>query len=151
MPRHFSQMFNRVRTEVRITNLGNDAAVLYGGEPVKWYGPGEVLHEGPSNITLFGTLPYYGYNMTVLPYAMERPGYFHLRVVRMSMLKILANLRSIWKGTKISSDLLDWHASHVRLEFNHTVPYQFGGDAAGYRESIELKTSPVEVSLLRFI
>ncbi len=151
VPRHLANMFSKVRTEVRITNLGSDALVLHGGEPVKAYGPGDVLYEGPSNITLFGTLPYYGHGLTVLPYAMARPGYFQLRVCRMSLLKAVTRLRSIWKGSYVGPDMLDWHIRHAKIEFSHKVPYQFGGDAQGYRQSLEIKTSPVGVNLLRFI
>ena len=152
MPRHLRQAFGRrPRTEVRITNLGSEAHVLYGGEPVKAYGPGEVLYAGPSNVTMFGSLPYYGHGMTVLPYSMSRPGFFQLRVATMGMLKVLANLRTIWKGKYVGSDMLDWHAKHIRLDFSEPVPYQYGGDAMGHRTSLEVKVSPLAVNLLRFI
>ena len=151
IPRKLANLFSKVRTEVRITNLGSEAHVLHGGEPVKAYGPNEVLYEGPTNITLFGTIPYYGHGMTVLPYSMTRNGFFHLRTATFSMAKALTHLRSIWKGSYVGPDMLDWHAKHVRLEFSHAVPYQYGGDAAGYRETVDVQVTPFQVNLLRFI
>jgi len=153
IPRRFARLFEgpRPRTEVRVTNLGSEATFLQGGKVVKQYGPGEVLYEGPSNITMFGTLPYYGHGMTVLPYSMDRAGFFHLRIATMSLFKALTRLRSLWKGSYQGSDLFDWHATHLRLEFSEDVPYQFGGDGQGTRRVIEIKTSPVKVDLLRFI
>jgi diacylglycerol kinase family enzyme len=151
MPRQIKRIFRPGRTEVRVTNLGDEARVLYAGEAVKSYGPGEVLYEGPTNVTMFGSCPYYGHGLTVLPYSLTQPGFLHLRVVRMGMMKVLSNLRSIWKGTYVGDDSFDWHVKHVRLDFSEPVPYQYGGDAQGYRESLELKISPVCVNLLRFI
>ena len=153
IPRRLARMFesSRPATEVRVTNLGQEATYLQGGKAVKTYGPGEVLYEGPSNISMFGTLPYYGHGMTVLPYSMDRAGFFHLRIATMSLFKVLTRLRSIWKGSYQGDDLFDWHATHLLLEFSEDVPYQFGGDAQGSRRRIEIKTSGVKVDLLRFI
>jgi diacylglycerol kinase family enzyme len=153
VPRHISQMFDssHKRTQVRITNLGENATFLHAGQAVHEYARGDVLYEGPSNISMFGTLPYYGHGMTVLPYSMDRPGYFHLRVATMNLFKVFSHLRSIWKGAYVGDDLLDWHATHVLLEFNDDVPYQFGGDGQGKRRTLEVRTSPVKVDLLRFI
>jgi hypothetical protein len=152
MPRHLMQALRgQSRTEVRITNLGSQAHVLHRGRVVRTYGPGEVLYEGPQNVTLFGTLPYYGHGMTVLPFAMTRPGFFNLRVCTMSLPRVLTRLRSIWKGTYEGPDMFDWHCSHVRLEFSRPMPFQIGGDAQGWKESMDLRISPLQVNLLRFI
>ncbi len=151
LPRRVSNLVSGQPIEVRVTNLGSEAHVLHHGEPVKAYGPGEVLYEGPSNITLFGTLPYYGHGFTVLPYSMARPGFFQLRVVTMSLLKAVTRLRSLWSGSYHGADSLDWHVSHVRLEFSRPVDFQYAGDAQGLRQTLELRVSPVKVSLLRFI
>jgi len=153
MPRAFTNALKRkVRTEVRITNLGSEAHALWAGESVKAYGRGEVLYEGPSNVTMFGGCPYYGHGFTVLPYAMTRPGFFNLRVCRMGLGSVLANLPKIWKGKYVGEGLIDWHANHVRIDFSEPVPYQYGGDAQGYRDSIEVRTTPLDtLNLLRFI
>ena len=82
---------------------------------------------------------------------MARPGYFQLRTATMGVLKVLGHLPSIWKGTYVGDDMLDWHCKHIRLEFSKPVPYQYGGDAQGWRDSIEVKISPLSVNLLRFI
>lgn len=138
-------------TEVRITNLGETAYALQGGVPVMECSRGETLYEGPMTATIFGTCPYYGHGLTILPYAMMRPGYFQLRMLRMGMLKAVSRLPSLWKGTYQGRDVFDWHVRNVRLEFNRPVPYQFGGDAKGERTVLDLETAPLKLSLLRFI
>ena len=150
--RRLSRAFtSQPRTEVRITNLGDAAYILQDGEPVKAYGKGEVLYEGPMTATMFGTCPYYGHGLTILPYAMRRPGYFQLRMVKMGMMKAVAKLPSLWKGTYQGRDIYDWHVRQVKLEFNQPVPYQYGGDAQGERTSLILETAPLKVNLLRFV
>ena len=150
IPRHVAKLWRKPAT-VRITNLGAEAYALHGGEMVKSFSRGDVLYEGPSNITLFGTCPYYGHGFTVLPYSMSRPGFFQLRVCTMSLLKAIVKLRRLWSGKYVGPDMIDWHVKHVKLEFSEPVPYQYGGDAQGYRSELEVKTSPVKVNLLRFI
>ncbi len=153
VPRAMKNLLTRkVRTEVRVTNLGAEAHRLRAGRSVQRYGRGEVMYEGPTNISMFGTCPYYGHGFTVMPYAMRRPGFFQLRVVTMGIPRVLANLRPIWKGVYTGEGIHDWHAQHLRLEFSEPVPYQYGGDAQGYRQTIEVGTSAAEVvNLLRFI
>jgi len=152
IPRHIKEMFQRrERPQVRVVNTGERAYVLDRGEAVKSYGRGEVLYEGPTSCTLFGTLPYYGHGMTVLPYSMTRPGYFNMRVCSMSLPRVLGHLPSIWKGTYHGPDMFDWHCTNVRLEFDRPMPYQLGGDAQGWRDTIDVNVSPQVVNLLRFI
>jgi diacylglycerol kinase family enzyme len=152
VPRHIREFFtSRPKTNVRVTNLGQSAHLLYRGEAVKSYGVGDVLYDGPMTTTMFGTLPYYGHGMTVLPYAMTRPGFFNLRVSKMSLPKVLSHLRSIWKGTYHGDDIADWHCSHIKIEYDRPMPYQLGGDAQGWRTSLEVRVSPQVVNLLRFI
>ncbi len=139
------------RTEVRITNLGDTAYILQGGEPVKAYGRGEVLYEGPTTTTIFGTCPFYGHGMTVLPHGLSRPGYFQLRMVGMGVTRAVANLPAIWKGTYHGAGLFDWHVKRVKLEFSRPMPYQYGGDAQGERTELEVGIAPIAVDLLRFI
>ena len=116
------------------------------------FAPGEVIYEGPANTTIFGACPYYGHGFTVLPYATHRPGHFQLRIVTMSAGRALWNLRPIWHGRYTGPGLLDWHVRAVRLEYSEPMPYQYGGDAQGYRTELEVRTSPVEaLNLLRFI
>lgn len=153
IPRATKRLIQRKHNpDVRITNMGSEAYMLHGGQAVKAFAPGEVMYEGPSNITMFGTCPYYGHGFTVMPHAMTRPGFFQLRTVTMGIPRVLANLPKIWKGTYEGDGIFDWHAQHVKLDFSEKVPYQYGGDAMGYRDSVEVKTEAAEVvNLVRFI
>lgn len=139
------------KAEIKITNLGDCAYILRGGEPVKAYGRGEVLYEGPMTTTIFGTCPYYGHGLTILPYSTQRAGYFQLRTIRMGMAKALSRLPSLWNGTYEGGDVYDWHVKQVKIETSIPVPYQFGGDGQGYRSELEVGLAPLQVNLLRFI
>ena len=151
LPRRMTSSNARIRTNIRIINEGPVAYALHGGEPVKAYGQGEVLDEGPATSTIFGTAAYYGYGLSALPYATQRPGFFQLRTMTMGVWKTLANLSSIRNGSYKGGDVLDWHVSSVRLEMEHAVPFQHAGDVQEKRSEVTLSMSPQTVELLRFI
>ena len=127
------------------------AYALHGGETVKAYGQGEVLYEGPATSTIFGTAAYFGYGLSALPYATQRPGFFQLRTMTMGIWKTLANLGAIRSGAYRGGDLLDWHVSDIRIEFDGDVPFQHAGDVQSTRDSVDLCISEQHVDLLRFI
>jgi diacylglycerol kinase family enzyme len=151
LPRRMTNTEARTRAHIRITNNGSVAYALHAGEPVKAYGKGEVLYEGPATSTIFGTAAYFGYGLSALPYATQRAGFFQLRTMTMGVWKTLANLGAIRSGAYRGGDVLDWHVSDVQVEFERDVPFQHAGDVQSTRDSVRLSISEQKVDLLRFI
>lgn len=109
---------------------------------------GSVLYRGPAGMVSASTVPFYGFNFRMFPFAQDLPGLMQLRVVTLSPWKILSNLPAIWKGEFRDADVLDFHVEHVVVEGDSPLPYQVGGDAWGHRERLEFKISPRKLNLV---
>ncbi len=156
LPRMTAKWLRRQHTQVRVTNLGDEAHAIAinaegEGEVVRTAGPGEVLYEGPVNSALFGTCPYYGYRMKVLPFAGVDPTRFHLRLSNVPVGRLLTGVRGLWRGTLRHPGLLDFHVQRVHLAFSEPMPYQLAGEARGLRRELEVGLSEAPVELVRFI
>lgn len=152
MPRITSRTVRRSKPEIRVTNLGERALRLGEGAVVRAvYPEGEVLYEGTFASTMAGTSPFYGFGLKILPFAGLTPNYFHLRVATLSMMSALYHLDEIWAGEFADEHMRDFYAQRVRLDFSQPVPFQIGGDAEGWRDSVELTLSKASVQLVRFI
>jgi len=114
------------------------------------YGPGEVLYQGPAHMTAFGTTPYYGYAMRMLPHAELLPSHFHLRVSALSIPKVVNQLPNIWMGTYEDERLYDFVVQTVYVRYDDEVPYQVGGDARGMRQELVLGLSPTSLPVVSF-
>ena len=88
-----------------------------------------------------GTIPFYGYKMKVFPFAQRRTDRFHLRISTASISYLLSHLPGIWNGSLRSDKFIDFLVEGVRLESDEPMPYQIGGDAAGYRKELEVRLS----------
>ena len=153
-PRLISRRIRGIETEVRVTNLGHASRIEVGpdgGRVTREYGPGDVLYEGPIRGSLFGTCPYYGYNLKVLPFAGVDPNRFHLRLVNVPTHELVLSARKVWKGTLMHGGLHDFHVDNVHLEFSEPMPYQLGGEPRGMRDEITITMSGRAVDLVRFI
>ena len=140
------------RAEVRVTVANGDAQrVGPGGQLGESFAAGSLLYEGPLTAVLAGTVPFYGYGMKVLPYATLDPRRMHLRVTDLSAARALAILPSIWKGEVQNAQIYDFLVSEVRIELSQEVPFQIGGDAAGHRTKVVLRTIPNCVRLLKLL
>ena len=151
-PRLVKKKVSRQKANVRAVagpglchQLGADGKIL--GE----FQEGDVIYNGTANILMAGTIPYYGYGLKVLPYATMDPNRMHLRLTSMSASKALANLPKLWRGEYSDVKMFDFLIESVRLEVDPEVPYQTGGDAAGYRDKVFLKTLPGAVRLLKLL
>jgi diacylglycerol kinase family enzyme len=152
IPRTASNAIKGKTVSARVINLGNEAfSLTHDSSCINVFTKGQVLYEGQITIILAGTIPFYGYGMKVLPFALRRKNFFHLRVSPISVAKVLVNLPSIWKGEFRGSEMIDFHASHIRVEFSEKMPLQMAGDALGYRDTIEMKILPDCVKILKFI
>jgi len=121
------------------------------GRMLETYQPGDVLFEGPFTIASAGTIPFFGYGFTLLPYARIDPKRMHLRIGHMGTVRIFANLPSIWNGEYVGDDMNDWLVEEVRLELSEECPFQIGGDAMGHRTEATFRTIPHCVKLLRLL
>lgn len=150
----FSRTVPRKLTEkeparVRITTRGRaflrDAS--RGDEP-REIPAGSLLYDGPAAMVAVSTVPYYGFNMKVFPFALDYPGMMQLRVVSASPWTILRNLPAIWRGDYRDPDMLDFHVEDVVVEGEQELPFQIAGDAKGYRKRLAFSMSPRRVDLV---
>jgi diacylglycerol kinase family enzyme len=63
---------------------------------------------------------------------------------------VLANLPKLWNGRWFPEGIHDFHAREVTIRFAQPMPLQIGGDAAGYRDEVQLSVAPETVDLLDF-
>lgn len=140
------------RPDARIINEGRPAYLLDSkGLPVRDRDPiptGGVLYEGPLLMASTGTLPYYGGGMVMFPWACDRAGHMQLRIANPPVSHVIRNMRSLWNGTYTHESLMDFHVTHVSMEFSVPFPLQVAGDAEGWGETFELKVSPHTVPLV---
>jgi diacylglycerol kinase family enzyme len=113
-------------------------------------GPGEILYRGPAHMTAFGSTPYYGYAMRILPHACMTPSHFHLRVSALSIVTAINQLPKIWVGDFEDERLYDFLVESVYVSYDQEVPYQVGGDARGMKQDLVLDLSPVSVPVVSF-
>ena len=141
-------LLQRPSWNVRVVNTGGIAFRLDNvtGDVVERYAPGAVVHQGPMRMACFGTTPYYGFKLKVMPYADRTPGMFHLRLIDMHPLAAVARLRRAWKGELHHPGVTDLQLSACRLEFDGPAPFQIAGDGAGETQSLEIEVDdPVDV------
>jgi hypothetical protein len=152
IPRRTAAHLRGVQSVVRVTTTTGEAwRANDDGSEGERFAPGTVLYEGPANCLIVGTCPYFGYGMKVLPFANQSSQFMQLRVIRLGLSSILANLKPVWQGTFRDEGILDFMVQGVHLEFEDEMPYQEAGDAMGYRREVDFHVSETKVNLLRFI
>lgn len=120
------------------------------GSPAETFGPGATLFKGPLMMAAAGTVPFYGYELKMFPFAGKRRGMFDLRVGKMPTAQILANLPGLWNGTWFPEGLHDFLASDVSIRFSRPMPFQIAGDAEGHREELRIQTAAESIELCDF-
>jgi len=122
------------------------------GKPVgPAFAPGATLYTGPALVAAAGTVPCYGYNFKLFPFAGLRRGMMHLRIANVPIPKILPNIYpGLWNGTWFPEGLHDFLAEDVEIHVDRKVPFQVGGDAEGYRSSARFSLWKHSVELLDF-
>jgi diacylglycerol kinase family enzyme len=138
------------RMEVR--SRGFAQRVGPDGKPVGCaLGPGALLYEGPALIAAASTVPYYGYNLKIFPFAGSRRGMFHLRIANVPIAKIIPNIYpALWNGTWFPEGMFDFLAEDVEIRLDRKAPFQIGGDAEGYRDYVRFTLWKNTVELLDF-
>ncbi len=138
------------RIEVRSRGLaqrvGPDGKTI--GGPL---GPGALLYQGPALIAAASTVPFYGYNLKIFPFAGRRRGMFHLRIANLPIAKIVPNIYpALWNGTWFPEGMFDFLAEDVEIKLDRKAPFQIGGDAEGYRDHVRFALWKNTVELLDF-
>lgn len=100
---------------------------------------GSLLFEGEARAVLFGSTPFYGYGIKVLPYAQRRPDRFQVRVSAASISYLISRLPALWSGRLRSSRLVDFLVEDVRIEVERPLPLQLSGDAMGKVRSLDVR------------
>ena len=141
---------SRPNTQMRVVNVGAPARRIRPGGDA--FGPelpaGETLYEGPACMVGAATTPLLGYGMKFFPYATTRPNRLHLRLLNFSPWECAVKLPAGWRGTLSGDGVFDWYAEHVRVTFEHALPYQMGGDPKGYRTEVTFGLSEHPVTLI---
>lgn len=146
-------LVNSTWVECEIVNGPSSEAYRIGfdgnpeGEPIA---PGGTLFRGKLMMAAAATMPFYGYGFKMFPHADRRRGMMQLRLGQLQATQILANLPKLWNGRWNSEGIRDFHAREVTIRFARPMPFQIGGDAAGYREEVTLSVAPESIELLDF-
>ncbi len=111
---------------------------------------GEVLYRGAAHLTAFGTTPFYGYNLRMLPHATLSANHFQLRVSSMDVATSVNELPRIWTGDLEHERLFDFLAQKVRISYDRPVPYQVGGEARGLRTELVVWMDSEQLPILSF-
>lgn len=122
-------LFRRLpRVEVR--NVGGPAFQIGpDGMPESTPLPaGTVLYRGPCTLAGAATIPCYGFNVRIFPYADRLQGKFHLRCTDASAMETLAHLPAVLRGEYRSPSIRDFLCDAVELRTDEPVPFQVGGD-----------------------
>jgi hypothetical protein len=143
---------HRRMPEVEIINQGGTAFRLDPlgqpmGEPIEH---GELLYRGPLKIVAAGTVPDLGFKLRFFPFAGRRRGKMHLRLFAGKYRAVLARLPTVWRGELFPEGTFDFFCDRVSLSFDQPMPLQIGGDAKGYRDSLNLGIADRTVDLLSF-
>ncbi|WP_309889105.1 diacylglycerol kinase family protein [Archangium sp.] len=146
-------LMNSTWVECEITNGRAGEAYRVGpdgkpmGAPIA---PGQKLFQGRLMMAAAATMPYYGYGFRMFPFAGERRGMMHLRLGQLHAPNVLANLPKLWAGRWFPEGIKDFYAQEVHIRFATAMPFQLGGDAAGYRQDVKLSVAPEPVELVDF-
>jgi diacylglycerol kinase family enzyme len=138
--------------ECEVINGAKGKAFRLGahGEVIQEFAPGELLFRGRLMMAAASTIPYYGYEFTMFPFAGTRRGHMQLRLAALSTPTVLVNLPRLWKGRWFHEGIHDFFTQEATVRFREPMPFQIGGDAAGYREQVHFKMAPEQIELLDF-
>lgn len=120
------------------------------GTPAETFEPGATLYRGPLVIAAAGTVPFYGFEFKMFPFAGKRRGMMDLRLGTVPTTAILANLGKVWSGTWFPEGLRDYLVKDATIRFSRTMPFQIAGDAEGYRDEVHFQVSPEPVDVVDF-
>lgn len=131
---------------------GSSTAYRMGadGAPSQTFEPGDVMYRGPLMMAAAGTVPFYGYELKMFPFAGKRRGLMNLRIGALPPTSILANLPRLWNGTWRPDGLKDFLVKDATIKFSREMPFQIAGDAEGYRSEVHFSVSPEPIEVVDF-
>lgn len=125
--------------------MGADGAPV--GDPVA---TGALLYRGPLMMAAAGTVPFYGFEFKMFPFAGRRRGMMNLRLATVPTTHVLANLPSLWRGQYSHEGIKDFLVADATIRFNRSMPFQIAGDAEGYRDEVRFEMSPQAIDVVDF-
>jgi diacylglycerol kinase family enzyme len=120
------------------------------GSPVETFAPGATLYRGPLMMAAAGTVPFYGYELKMFPFAGKRRGMMNLRLGTLPTAAVIANLPRLWNGTWFPEGLKDFLVKDATIKFSREMPFQIAGDAEGYRSEVHFDVAPEPIELVDF-
>lgn len=144
-------LMNSSSVECEVVN-GAGTAYRMGpdGTPVETYAPGDTLYKGELVMAAAGTIPFYGFELRMFPFAGKRRGMMNLRLGMLPATSILANLPKLWAGTWFPDGLRDFLVKDATIHFKHEMPFQVAGDAEGYRREVRFQVAPEPIEVVDF-
>ena len=144
-------LVHRKAPEIEVVN-GRGVAALLGpdGKPVREFAPGELIFRGPASMCAASTVPFYGFNLKMFPFAGSAPGKMQLRVSNIGPITALTHLDAIWKGRFRHPEISDFLVEEVVIRANQPLPLQVGGDAEGYRDEVRLGLAPQQIEMVDY-
>jgi diacylglycerol kinase family enzyme len=137
------------RPPVEIINEGRAYLLDSNGKHTREFAEGEVLFAGKANFVGVGTVPCFGYNFKVYPFATTGE-HMQLRVGTSSVWEALSNLPAVWRGTYRSPSLQDFYVDKIRIRYPEPQPLQIGGDAVGLQQEVVCQLTPDRTYLADF-
>jgi len=151
-PRMLRRAITRRHPQVRAVALDEPVLLVApDGTEIRRDAPGEPFYEGKAISSFAGTVPYYGYGLKILPLAGTDPQRMHLRIADIGVFRAMWNLPKLWRGTFTGEGIHNFLAPAVSLEYDQEMPFQVGGDAEGFRKSVEFRMVPEAVQLLHLL
>lgn len=150
-----------LRTAPKVAVVGNPHVVIENlGDEVFAVAPdgklqrlcdavrGTILFSGQAGIASVGACPEFGYKFRAFPFAERLPGFMNVRAYEGGPFDALASVARLWRGAHPVPGMHDWLAHHVRMTFSCPVPLQIGGDAHGWRRTVEFRAADRCVQML---
>lgn len=117
------------------------------GDPIA---PGELIYKGTLMMATAGTIPFFGYELKMFPFAGMRQGHMHLRLTTVSTLDVVTHLPQLWAGKFFRDSVHELHTREVHVAFEKPMPMQLGGDAAGFQKELTIAVSQRPIELVDF-
>jgi len=152
IPRKLYDIVTRKHVHANIIN-GPHKAFRVGpnGEKADPVEPGEPIYSGNTTSVALGTVPDYGYGIRILPFAGVDLEYMHLRVVTISMARVLLAAPSVYYGVFRHPGVQDFYVKSCSVDFSKPMPFEIAGESMGRKTHVDFSVKSSRMNLLRFI